>query len=48
VKRIKTRIDPLWDMIELAVPVHFSEVDSMKLVWHGHYLRYCESPRSRQ
>jgi acyl-CoA thioester hydrolase len=45
VKRIKTRIDPKWDSIELAVPVHFSEVDSMKLVWHGHYLRYCESAR---
>jgi acyl-CoA thioester hydrolase len=45
VKRIKTRILPGWDGIELAVPVHFSEVDSMKLVWHGHYLRYCESAR---
>src|SRR3954465_595193 len=45
VKRIKMRILPTWDAIELAVPVHFSEVDSMKLVWHGHYLRYCESAR---
>jgi len=45
VKRIKTRIAPQWDTIELIVPVHFSDVDSMKLVWHGHYLRYCEDAR---
>lgn len=44
-KRIKSRISPDWDAIEIAVPVHFSEVDSMKLVWHGHYIRYCESAR---
>jgi len=45
VKRIKTRIAAHWDTIELIVPVHFSDVDSMKLVWHGHYLRYCEDAR---
>ena len=44
-KRIRTRIAPHWDTIELIVPVHFSDVDSMKLVWHGHYLRYCEDAR---
>jgi acyl-CoA thioester hydrolase len=44
-KRIKARIDPAWDAIEVAAPVHFSEVDSMKIVWHGHYLRYCETAR---
>ena len=44
-KRIKARIRPEWDAIEVAAPVHFSEVDSMKIVWHGHYLRYCETAR---
>lgn len=44
-KRIKTRILPQWDGLDLPVPVHFCEVDSMKLVWHGHYVRYCESAR---
>jgi acyl-CoA thioester hydrolase len=45
VKRIKSRIAADWDAIEVRQPVHFSEVDSMKLVWHGHYLRYIESAR---
>ncbi|MBA2481936.1 MAG: acyl-CoA thioesterase [Planctomycetes bacterium] len=44
-KRIKSRIEPHWDSVEVVLPVHFSEVDSMKLVWHGHYLRYVESAR---
>ena len=44
-KRIKSRIEPTWDAVEIQLPVHFSEVDSMKLVWHGHYLRYIESAR---
>ncbi|HYE05271.1 MAG TPA: acyl-CoA thioesterase [Planctomycetota bacterium] len=44
-KRIKTRIEPTWDALTLAVPVCFSDVDAMKIVWHGHYLRYCESAR---
>ena len=46
-KRIKSRILPHWHAIELTVPVHFNEVDSMKLVWHGHYLRYCEDAREQ-
>ncbi len=44
-KRIKSRILPGWDVLEHTVQVHFSEVDSMRIVWHGHYLRYCESAR---
>ncbi len=44
-KRIRTRIEPTWDALTLAVPVCFSDVDAMKIVWHGHYLRYCESAR---
>lgn len=44
-KRIRERIDPAWDCLTITTPVHFSEVDSMKIVWHGHYLRYCESAR---
>ena len=26
-------------------PVRFSEVDSMNIVWHGHYLKYMEEGR---
>ncbi len=44
-KRIKQRIEAGWDMLEVRTPVHFSEVDSMKIVWHGHYLRYMETAR---
>lgn len=44
-KRIRERIEPGWDCLTITTPVHFSEVDSMKIVWHGHYLRYCESAR---
>jgi acyl-CoA thioester hydrolase len=44
-KRIKSRIVPGWDVLEHHAQVHFSEVDSMRIVWHGHYLRYCESAR---
>ena len=44
-KRIKQRIEAGWDVLEFQTPVHFSEVDSMRIVWHGHYLRYCESAR---
>ncbi len=33
----------LADTIE--VPVRFSEVDSLGIVWHGHYLRYFEDGR---
>jgi acyl-CoA thioester hydrolase len=45
VKRIKTRITDTWDALEIATPVNFCEVDSMKIVWHGHYLRYAELAR---
>lgn len=27
------------------IQVKFSEVDSMKVVWHGHYIRYMEDAR---
>lgn len=44
-KRIRERIEPWWDQLAIQVPVNFSEVDSMKIVWHGHYLRYAEAAR---
>ena len=44
-KRIRTRIGNDWDVLAVLTPVHFSEVDSMKITWHGHYLRYCETAR---
>ncbi len=44
-KRIRTRIESTWDSLEVSTPVYFNEVDSMKIVWHGHYLRYCETAR---
>ncbi len=44
-KRIRQRIDPRWDRLELQVPVLFCELDPMQRVWHGHYLRYCEAAR---
>ena len=43
--RIKTRIDPSWDQHTIRMVVRFHEVDSMKVVWHGHYVTYCESAR---
>jgi acyl-CoA thioester hydrolase len=30
---------------EIEVSVKFSEVDSLKIVWHGHYVRYFEDGR---
>ena len=27
------------------IPVRFSEVDSLRVVWHGHYLKYFEDGR---
>jgi len=30
---------------EVEVPVRFSEVDSLLIVWHGHYVRYFEDAR---
>jgi acyl-CoA thioester hydrolase len=29
----------------LEFPVRFSEVDSMQIVWHGHYVKYMEEGR---
>jgi acyl-CoA thioester hydrolase len=31
--------------INTEVPVRFSEVDSLKIVWHGHYIKYMEDGR---
>lgn len=44
-KRIKTRIDPSWDQHTTRMTVRFHEVDSMKIVWHGHYVTYYETAR---
>lgn len=30
---------------EIEVPVRFSEVDSLRIVWHGHYVKYFEEAR---
>ena len=27
------------------IPVRFSEVDSLQIVWHGHYIEYMEEAR---
>jgi len=27
------------------IPVRFSEVDSLRIVWHGHYVKYLEEAR---
>ena len=32
-------------MTETLILVRFSEVDSMNVVWHGHYIRYFEDGR---
>ena len=37
-------IDPSWDQ-HIPLTVRFSEVDSMRIVWHGHYVTYCECAR---
>ena len=29
----------------VRVQVRFSEVDSIKMVWHGHYMTYMEDAR---
>lgn len=44
-RRITTRIDPSWDQHTVSIAVRFNEVDSMKVVWHGHYVAYCETAR---
>lgn len=38
-------IDPSWDQHTTAIVVRFNEVDSMRVVWHGHYVAYCETAR---
>ena len=39
------RIDPSWDQASIEMRVRFHEVDCMRIVWHGHYVAYCESAR---
>lgn len=29
----------------IEVPIRFSEVDSLRVVWHGHYIKYFEDGR---
>jgi acyl-CoA thioester hydrolase len=29
----------------VRIPVRFSEVDALRMVWHGHYVRYLEDAR---
>lgn len=31
----------------IVIPVRFSEVDSMSIVWHGHYCQYLEEAREK-
>ncbi|MBQ3634684.1 MAG: acyl-CoA thioesterase [Bacteroidales bacterium] len=42
-KRIKLHESPLTDRIEITV--RFSEVDMMKVAWHGSYVAYLEDGR---
>lgn len=44
-RRKVPRIDPAWTSAGVDVVVHFCEVDAMRVAWHGHYARYCESAR---
>ncbi len=39
---------PSSDYLEVTtqVRVRFQEVDSLRVVWHGHYLSYCEEGRT--
>jgi len=30
---------------KIEVPIRFSEVDSLRVIWHGHYVRYFEDGR---
>jgi len=30
---------------EVEIPIRFSEVDSLRIVWHGHYIQYFEDAR---
>ena len=29
----------------VEIPIRFSEVDSLHVVWHGHYVKYFEDGR---
>ena len=44
-RRKVPRIDAAWTSASVEVVVHFCEVDAMRVAWHGHYARYCESAR---
>lgn len=46
-RRLKQRIDPSWDSYSVQIGVRFCEVDSMRIVWHGHYVAYCEEAREQ-
>ncbi|BDD02136.1 acyl-CoA thioesterase [Persicobacter psychrovividus] len=41
----KTKIYPTTLVSVCRVPVRFSEVDSMRVVWHGNYVKYFEDGR---
>jgi acyl-CoA thioester hydrolase len=44
-KRLARHIQPGWDRHAVRFPVRFHEVDSMEVVWHGHYVAWCETAR---
>ena len=31
--------------VEIEIPIRFSEVDSLRIVWHGNYIKYFEDAR---
>ena len=38
-------LGPRYLVAHTQVRVRFQEVDSLRVVWHGHYLSYCEEGR---
>lgn len=44
-KRLRIRFPESWDTFEVDYKVPFADVDAMKIVWHGHYVRYLERVR---
>lgn len=42
-RKKKKVVSGLWNKTEF--PVRFSEVDTMRIVWHGHYIKYMEEGR---
>jgi acyl-CoA thioester hydrolase len=40
------RSDRPWLEAQCEVRVRFQEVDALRVVWHGHYLTYCEEGRN--